>query len=186
LLKLITGELQPTSGQVVNRPQRIALLSQENQLFEPLTVRELLTIHVPELDSDVIDLLDLKRILDQGMHQLSGGQRQLAWLGFVLQQQPELLLLDEPTTFLDLQFQQRFLHALTTLQARRHMTVLMVIHDLTQALQVSQSMWLLDQTGQVSAEAKESLTDAKKFSHLFNTELTLQQLPSGQKLILPI
>lgn len=176
LIQLLTGELLPTTGTIQNRPQRIALLSQHNQLFEPLTVRELLTLADDKLDQEVIKTLQLDTLLDKEMPALSGGQQQLAWLGFVLQQQPDLLILDEPTTFLDLHFQELFLKTLQQLQEKRQTTVLMVLHDLNQAFRYSQHIWLLQPTGElVSAPAVQMHNQVALLSNAFKTPLQLIQ-----------
>lgn len=176
LIQLLTGELLPTTGTIKNRPQRIALLSQHNQLFEPLTVRELLALADDKLDQEVIKTLQLDTLLDKETPALSGGQQQLAWLGFVLQQQPDLLILDEPTTFLDLHFQELFLKTLQQLQQKRQTTVLMVLHDLNQAFRYSQHIWLLQPTGDlVSAPAVQMHNQVDLLSNAFKTPLQLIQ-----------
>ncbi|KAA8434224.1 ABC transporter ATP-binding protein [Weissella paramesenteroides] len=183
LIQLLTGELLPTSGTIKNRPKRIALLSQHNQLFEPLTVRELLALANDTLDQAVMQTLQLNALLDKEITTLSGGQQQLAWLGFVLQQQPDLLILDEPTTFLDLHFQELFLKTLQQLQQERQTTVLMVIHDLNQAFRYSQNIWLLQQTGNlISAPAAQMHHQVDLLSDAFKTPLQL--IKSADQVIL--
>ena len=70
---------------------------------------------------------------DRPLDELSGGQRQRAWIAMTLAQQTELLLLDEPTTFLDLAHQIDVLDLLDGLVAERGRTVVMVLHDINQA-----------------------------------------------------
>ncbi|MGL4265768.1 MAG: AAA family ATPase, partial [Weissella cibaria] len=104
--------------------------------------------------------------------ELSGGQQQLAWLGFVLQQQPELVILDEPTTYLDLQYQHLFLETLRQLQQQRQFTVIMVLHDLTQAFAYSDQIWLLNDHGQLKSGAVADMADVDQLSTTFKTPLT--------------
>ncbi len=74
--------------------------------------------------------LDLaERIVDE----LSGGQRQRVWIAMALAQQTDLLLLDEPTTYLDLAYQVELLDLLHDLQSTRSTTIVMVLHDLNLA-----------------------------------------------------
>ena len=73
LLQLITNDLNPSAGFITERPKKIALLAQKNELFEPLTVRDLLTIKQPSLDEHIIKDLKLEELLDQNMLTLSGG-----------------------------------------------------------------------------------------------------------------
>ncbi|WP_446002108.1 ABC transporter ATP-binding protein [Weissella viridescens] len=184
LFNLITQSIQPESGQIIGIPDKIALLAQKNELFEPLTVRELLTIQRDTLDEEVLNLLQLKQLLDRPIEKLSGGQRQLVWLGYVLHQEPDLLLLDEPTTYLDLYYQQIFLKALTTLQAQRGFTVLMILHDLTQAFSNSQNIWLIDANKQLITGSVTELMDERLLSETFKLPLSIVE-HAGQRLIIP-
>ncbi|MBM7616950.1 iron complex transport system ATP-binding protein [Weissella uvarum] len=184
LFNLITQSIQPQSGTITDIPNKIALLAQKNELFEPLTVRELLTIQSNDLDEEVLELLQLTDLLDRPIDVLSGGQRQLVWLGYVLHQQPELLLLDEPTTYLDLKYQQIFLNALTTLQKKRQFTVLMILHDLTQAFNYSQNIWLINENHQLTTGSSHEVLDAELLSATFNLPLTIVET-AGHPLIIP-
>lgn len=185
LIQLLTAELLPDSGSVINHAKHVAVLSQHNQLYEPLTVRELLQLSHAKMDEEVINTLQLTPLLDQEMTDLSGGQQQLAWLGFVLQQQPDLLILDEPTTFLDLHFQELFLKTLQQLQEKRQMTVLMVLHDLNQAFRYSQHIWLLRRTADLVSEAAVLMQNQiDLLSEAFETPLQLIKTPN-QTIIQP-
>ena len=64
---------------------------------------------------------------------LSGGERQRAWIAMALAQQPQILLLDEPTTYLDIAHQLEIMQIITELNAQENMTVIMVIHDINHA-----------------------------------------------------
>lgn len=77
--------------------------------------------------TDTVDLAD--RVVDE----LSGGQRQRVWIAMALAQGTDLLLLDEPTTYLDVAHQVEMLDLLADLNARRGTTVVMVLHDLNLA-----------------------------------------------------
>ena len=61
---------------------------------------------------------------------LSGGQRQRVWIAMALAQQTDILLLDEPTTYLDIAYQVEILDLLTDLNRRRNTTIVMVLHDI--------------------------------------------------------
>lgn len=184
LLKLVTQSITPASGDITNIPDNIALLAQTNELFEPLTVRELLTMKRNTLDDEIVELLQLTALLETHVHHLSGGQRQLVWLGYVLHQEPDLLLLDEPTTYLDLHYQLLFLNALTTLQAQRGFTVLMVLHDLTQSFHYSQNIWLLNDNHQLITGQATELLDEALLSNTFRLPLTIVE-HEAQRLIVP-
>jgi iron complex transport system ATP-binding protein len=68
------------------------------------------------------------------MNELSGGERQRAWLALALAQETEILLLDEPTTFMDVHHQINILNLITSLNREEGKTIVMVLHDINQAL----------------------------------------------------
>jgi iron complex transport system ATP-binding protein len=73
------------------------------------------------------------QLADRGVDELSGGQRQRAWIAMAVAQQTSVLLLDEPTTYLDLAHQVDVLDLVLDLNRREGRTVVMVLHDLNQA-----------------------------------------------------
>ncbi|MEG3882235.1 ABC transporter ATP-binding protein [Microcoleus sp. herbarium19] len=78
-------------------------------------------------------ITDLLKLADRGLDTLSGGQRQRAWIAMALAQDTDILLLDEPTTFLDLAHQIEVLDLLYELNQSQGRTIVMVLHDLNQA-----------------------------------------------------
>jgi iron complex transport system ATP-binding protein len=76
---------------------------------------------------------DVAALADRAVDELSGGQRQRVWLAMALAQETEVLLLDEPTTYLDLAHQVEVLDLVSELNAREGRTVVMVLHDLNHA-----------------------------------------------------
>ena len=81
---------------------------------------------------EALVITDLEHMADRPLDTLSGGQRQRAWIAMALAQETEILLLDEPTTFLDLAYQLEVLDLLHDLNERGR-TIIMVLHDLNQA-----------------------------------------------------
>ncbi|WP_246658184.1 ABC transporter ATP-binding protein [Rhizobium sp. FKY42] len=81
---------------------------------------------------------------------LSGGQRQRAWIAMTLAQQGDTLLLDEPTTYLDLEHQIELMKLITMLVAKRGKTAVAVLHDINQAARYAQHLVLL-KAGKISA-----------------------------------
>jgi len=86
---------------------------------------------------DALDATGLRDLAGRDVGSLSGGQLQRAWLALVLAQQADVLLLDEPTTFLDLAHQLEILRLVRSINRRRGTTVVMVLHDLTLAARYS-------------------------------------------------
>ncbi|ADQ66031.1 cobalamin/Fe3+-siderophore ABC transporter ATPase [Halogeometricum borinquense DSM 11551] len=159
LLKALSKQLAPDTGNVLLDGQTIqeygdkefarelGLLSQENDSPNTITVEEL-AYHgryphrgffeqVSEEDEEAveraIDLAGVDHIRDQTVGNLSGGQKQLAWIAMVLAQDTDVLLLDEPTTYLDLHHQLRVMETVQQLNDRRDVTIAVVLHDIAQA-----------------------------------------------------
>ncbi len=80
-----------------------------------------------------LELTDTTALADRAVDELSGGQRQRVWIAMALAQETDVLLLDEPTTFLDVSHQVDVLDLLTDLNRERGTTIVMVLHDLNLA-----------------------------------------------------
>ncbi|SMH49979.1 iron complex transport system ATP-binding protein [Rathayibacter oskolensis] len=89
--------------------------------------------HDDEAVATALDATDTASLADRSVDELSGGQRQRAWIAMALAQETDLLLLDEPTTFLDVSHQIEVLDLLVDLNRTRGTTVVMVLHDLNLA-----------------------------------------------------
>ena len=87
--------------------------------------------------ADALDATQTAALADRSVDELSGGQRQRVWIAMALAQQTDLLLLDEPTTFLDVSHQIEVLDLLTDLNRTRGTTIVMVLHDLNLAARYS-------------------------------------------------
>ncbi|WP_409290385.1 ABC transporter ATP-binding protein [Peribacillus sp. SCS-37] len=127
--------------------KKLAILPQSPQSPEGLSVHELISygrtphqtgfsrlsardLSMIEWSLEVTGLKDLK---DQAVDTLSGGQRQRAWIAMAIAQETDLLMLDEPTTYLDLSHQLEVLQLLQKLNHDNGRTIVMVLHDLNQA-----------------------------------------------------
>ncbi len=117
---------------------------------------------------------------------LSGGERQRAWIALALAQEPELLLLDEPTTFLDIGHQQELLGLLGRLNEARGLTIVMVMHDIAQAAHVAHRLVAM-QGGRVLVEgAPSEVVTAERIAVLFGASVTVLRHPeSGAPIVVP-
>ena len=92
-------------------------------------------------DEDIVEtslaMTDTADLRDRAIDELSGGQRQRAWIAMTLAQDTDLVLLDEPTTYLDLAHQVEVLDLVSRLNRERGRTVVMVLHDLNLAARYS-------------------------------------------------
>ncbi|PWG63135.1 ABC transporter ATP-binding protein [Spiribacter halobius] len=127
--------------------RRLGLLPQAPSAPEGLTVEDLVArgrfphqrvfrYWSPEDAQAVAEALadtEMEALRDRPVDELSGGQRQRAWIAMTLAQQTEILLLDEPTTFLDIAHRLEVLELLRRLNRERGRTIVMVLHDLNEA-----------------------------------------------------
>ncbi|WP_462268400.1 ABC transporter ATP-binding protein [Desulfobacter sp.] len=105
------------------------------------------------LADEYMALTGIYSLAGSPMDQISGGERQLAALARALTQQPQLLVLDEPTAHLDITHQAGILNLISDLRNRLGLTVLMVIHDLNLAAEYSDKLVMLDKiSGQIHAQ----------------------------------
>ncbi|WP_367568155.1 ABC transporter ATP-binding protein [Lacrimispora sp.] len=134
--------------------QKMAILPQSPQAPSGLTVGELVAYGrfphqrgfgklKPE-DKEIIQwALEVTRLIEletTAVDNLSGGQRQRVWIAMALAQQTDLILLDEPTTYLDLAYQLEVLELLYRLNREQGSTIIMVLHDLNLAARFSDYM----------------------------------------------
>jgi len=145
LLKLILGLEEPTAGRVELHPRRLGYLAQRAQagVDAPLTVRELVSAgRVPrtrligalgrsdrEAVREAIDRVGLSPHADRRLSVLSGGQQQRAFIAKALAADPELLVLDEPTTGVDAESQETLGELLDQLHRELDVTILYVSHE---------------------------------------------------------
>ena len=141
-------------------------------------------------DEAVAAALDATRtaeLAERPVDELSGGQRQRVWIAMALAQDTDLLLLDEPTTFLDVAHQVEVLDLLTDLNRERGITLVMVLHDLNLAARYSDRLVMIA-GGAVAASgpAAEVLTE-QRVREVFGLESRIIADPvSGTPLMLPI
>ena len=98
-----------------------------------------------------LDYMALSHLAHRNVADLSGGERQRAWIAMVLAQDTQLVLLDEPVTYLDIKHQWDVLEVIQDLKESFHKTIITVFHDLNHAMAVSDRVYLLRQ-GEVFAQ----------------------------------
>jgi iron complex transport system ATP-binding protein len=122
----------------------------------------------------------------RAVDQLSGGQRQRAWIAMTLAQETELLLLDEPTTFLDLAHQVDVLELLDALVAEHGRTVVMVLHDLNQACRYADHLVAVRDGRVHAAGLPADVVDAAFVRDVFGVDVHVAEDPvTGTPLCLP-
>jgi len=177
LLKGMARLLRPRGGVVLldghsihTMPTRqlarqLGILSQSPTAPEGLTVYELVsqgrfphqgffrqwTAEDEEKTREAIAATNIVHLADRPLDTLSGGQRQRAWIAMTIAQDTSILLLDEPTTHLDIGHQLEVMELIERLNRQRKMTILLVLHDLNQAARYSKRLIVLDR-GQIVAD----------------------------------
>ena len=128
----------------------------------------------------------LADLADRPVAELSGGQRQRAWIALVLAQGPETMLLDEPTTFLDLAHQLDVLELLRTVNVEQGRTVVMVLHDLELAARYAHHLIAMA-GGRIVAEGEPGeIVTEELVSSVFGVDALVTTDPlTGTPLVLP-
>ncbi|MGW7286690.1 ABC transporter ATP-binding protein [Streptomyces sp. NPDC054847] len=178
LLKALARMLRPTAGQVYldgaaissyrsrEVARRLGLLPQSSTAPAGITVgdlvargryphQRLLKQWTADDEDAVIAAMRQTGVLelaDRPVDDLSGGQRQRVWLAMVLAQQTSVLLLDEPTTYLDIAHQVEVLDLCADLHERKGHTIVAVLHDLNQACRYASHLVVMRAGGVIAAE----------------------------------
>jgi iron complex transport system ATP-binding protein len=213
LLRALARLLRPAAGQVLLDGQdlhrmhtrevarRLGLLPQAPVSPEGITVRDLVrrgrTPHTSlfrqwsaEDEAAVAAALaatDLAELADECVDALSGGQRQRAWLALVVAQGTPLLLLDEPTTFLDLAHQFDVLDLVRRLNRDEARAVVMVLHDLNQACRYADHVVALRGGAVVAAGPPAEVVTEELVRAVFDLESRIVPDPvTGTPLVIPV
>ncbi|MDX6738447.1 ABC transporter ATP-binding protein [Actinocorallia sp. A-T 12471] len=126
-------------------------------------------------------------LADRSVDELSGGQRQRVWIAMALAQQTDLLLLDEPTTFLDASHQVEVLDLLTDLNRDRGTTIVMVLHDLNLAARYADHLIAIADGGLYASGTPAEVLTEECVRAVFGLESRVIEDPvSGKPLMLPI
>jgi len=207
LLRLVSGTLKPQHGtvDVAGRPiedwtrealaRRIAVLPQQLELPDGFRAAELVEMgrapHARRLfGSTTDDELAIQRALadadaidlaDRLPHELSGGERQRVLVAMALAQEPELLLLDEPTLHMDLAHQVALLRTMRRLQAARGLTVLAVLHDLNLAAAFAPRLLVLHQGRVVADGAPAEVLTPELVSRVFGVRVQVAYTHGGDR-----
>nr|WP_222865244.1 ABC transporter ATP-binding protein [Corynebacterium sp. LK15] len=142
-------------------------------------------------DYDIVtEAMEATRVADLAgrcVEELSGGQRQRVWIAMALAQQTDVLLLDEPTTYLDLKHQLEVLDLLTDLNQRRGTTIIMVLHDLNLAARYSDVLVAMRDGRLHSAGAPVDVLTQELTREAFDLEsLIITDPVSGLPTVMPV
>jgi iron complex transport system ATP-binding protein len=179
LLSLLAKNLAPTAGQVIvngrdlqqfsqkELARQLAVVHQQNEAPFDLTVEKLVEFgrlpyrHMFSFDNKedaeavewAMTCTGLTSLKSKKLIELSGGQKQRAWIAMALAQKTNLLFLDEPTTYLDVYYQIELLELVRSLNEQLGLTIVMVLHDVNQAVRYSDELKVMKE-GQIVAEGE--------------------------------
>lgn len=141
--------------------------------------------------TEAMERTDVTALSERPVDELSGGQRQRVWLAMALAQQTDLLLLDEPTTYLDIAHQVEVLDlvrqlAAPTAEGTRGRTVVMVLHDLNQAARYADHLVAMKDGRVVARGRPDQIVDAALVREVFGLEAVVVPCPvTGDPLVVP-
>ena len=211
LFQLLTKNLEPSHGEILldGKPirqmslkefaRKVAIVHQHNTAPGDLTVQQLVAYgRIPytkmgrsasqpedvKLIEWAMKITGVSALRDRSIQNLSGGQRQRVWLAMALAQGTDTLLLDEPTTFLDVRYQLQILRRVRMLNRRYGITILMVLHDMNQTIQYSDEIVALSHRGIVVAKgAPEAVVSAPMLEEVYGVKLNVANY-QGTKVVL--
>ncbi len=196
LLKTVFGAVTPEAGRVIykNKPigeynprelaKKIGYLPQSHFSPPDIDVRTLvsygrypyhrfghgMTAEDREITDRALEFTGLTELAEQAVSKLSGGERQRAWLAMAICQQPEILILDEPTTYLDISYQIEVLDLIERLNRERGTTIVMVLHDINLAARYSHRLYAV-RSGSIFASGRpEEIVTKDKLFKVFDIE----------------
>lgn len=139
-----------------------------------------------DIVAETLDRLDLAELAGRRLRTLSGGESQRAVLARVLAQQTSLLLLDEPTTGLDIGHAQTLLDLVDRLRGEDGTTVVSTLHDLTFAAQYADSIVLLHDGRVVASGAPHDVLTTEALTTYYGAHTTLLTAPDGSRVVAPL
>ncbi|MFD7652762.1 ABC transporter ATP-binding protein [Actinosynnema sp. NPDC059797] len=206
LLPARSGEVLLDGERIDRKPTRevakvLAVLPQSPRAPEGLTVAELVargrhphqawyrqwSAEDEAAVASALEMTGMGGLADRAVDELSGGQRQRAWISMALAQGTDLLLLDEPTTYLDLAHQIDVLDLVQRLNSEFGRTVVMVLHDLNLAARYADRLVAMRDGGVVVAGTPEEVLTEETLLEVFGLDARVVVDPvAGTPLVVPI
>ncbi len=212
LLKTLSRLILPTAGEILLDGKKITtmppkelarvlgLLPQSPVVPEGITVADLvgrgrfpyqsffkgLGKKDYEAVEEALALMGITDLANRSIDELSGGQRQRVWIAMALAQQTDILLLDEPTTFLDITYQVEILDLLTDLNKKRGTTIVMVLHDINLSARYADYIFAVQKGKLVAQGSPGDIITASLIKKVFDLDCTVISDPvSGSPFIVP-
>lgn len=206
LLKSIARVIKPRNGEIFingkniknqkekNIATQVAFLPQGPVCPSGITVKELVAFgrfphqkmigglksHDKEIIDWAIEETELKEFADRPVENLSGGQRQRAWIAMTLAQETDIIMLDEPTTYLDISYQLEVLEVIQKLNKEKNITVVIVLHELNNACRFASNMIGLKKGRIICNGAPRDVITRESLKEIYGIDVTLQLSENGE------
>ena len=212
LLQLMTKNLKPAGGKILLQgediaqirqkqcAQSVAVVHQYNTAPPDLTVEKLVSygripyhkMGVPfdkakdmERIEWALEITNTTKHKDKTVSQLSGGQKQRVWIAMALAQDAKVLLLDEPTTYLDIRYQLQILRLIRRLNEEYGFTIIMVLHDVNQSLYYSDEIVALKAGKCIAQGSPQQILTGELIQKVYDVTLKVSDI-DGERFILPV
>lgn len=207
ILKALARVMEPTAGQVLldgedirkwptkSVARKIALLPQNSDSSLSLTVKELVGFGrfpyqkgfrgLQKADHQAIDwaleATGIAGLAERSIQALSGGQRQRAWIAMALAQDTDIVILDEPTTYLDPAHQLEIMQLLAAINQKQGKTILLSIHDLNHASRFADHLFALKAGELIQEGTPETVMTPECLAMLYDIEADVTVFPNSTK-----
>jgi len=128
----------------------------------------------------------IEEFKDRFVTTLSGGERQRTWIAMALAQKPKVLLLDEPTTYLDIAHQLEVMQIIDSLTQKYNITIIMVLHDINQALQYAHDLVVIKNQRVFAQGSPQKILSANLLEKVFGVTADFFTNRDGNKVLVPI
>ena len=211
LFYLMTRNLRPRKGNIFlhgknimnlglkDFAKKVSIVHQYNTSSEDITVERLVAFgRTPymrlmqgksEEDERLIewamDVTNVAKYRNREVSKLSGGQRQRVWIAMALAQNTKILFLDEPTTYLDIRYQIEILELVKKLNREFGITIIMVLHDINQAIYYSDEIIGLKDGIVAACGVPDEVIDEESIAKMYDIDLNVKMI-DGRKFVLTV
>ncbi|TQR96966.1 ABC transporter ATP-binding protein [Paenibacillus ottowii] len=212
LLSVMSNNAAPRMGQVVldgkeiahykpkELARQLAVVHQQNEAPSDLTVEKLVSfgrlphksMFTTNRDEDeeavewAIACTNLEERRTRTLDQLSGGERQRVWIAMALAQRTPILFLDEPTTYLDMYYQLEILELIRQLNQEHGLTIVMVLHDMNQAIRYSDVMIAMKEGRIIANGPPTEVVTPELIQEVYGVKVAIRQDDEAGMYLIPI
>ena len=127
-----------------------------------------------------LEITDTAKYRKKNIADLSGGQKQRVWIAMALAQNTKMLFLDEPTTYLDVKYQIEILKLIKRLNEEFNITIIMVLHDINQAIHYSDEIVAMKDGKIISEGSPDKVVTKELIKNVYDIDLKVEVLNTGK------